>query len=85
MQRRVFELQTERDDLGVDEELGDPSTIQAPALVVSGDHDLTASAAPQPLARTMPRGQLHRLSWAGHLPSLERPHETGQLMTNFLG
>ena len=86
MQRRVFELQAERDDLDIDEELGDPSTIQAPALVVSGDHDLAAfRSSAAALARTMPRGQLRRLSWAGHLPSLERPHETGQLMTNFLG
>jgi 3-oxoadipate enol-lactonase len=85
MQRRAFELQTERDDLEIDEEPGDPATIQAPALVVSGDHDLAAfRSSCAALARALPRGQLHALPWAGHLPSLERPEEAGRLMTAFL-
>ena len=85
MQRRAFELQTERDDLQIDEEPGDPSTIQAPALVVSGDHDLAAfRSSAAVLARALPCGRLRTLPWAGHLPSLERPGEAGQLMTDFL-
>jgi pimeloyl-ACP methyl ester carboxylesterase len=86
MQRRAFELQTERDDLGRDEEPGDPSTIEAPALVVSGDHDLAAfRRSADALAGALPRAQLRTLPWAGHLPSLERPEEVGQLMIDFLG
>lgn len=85
MQRRAFELQTERDDLEIDEEPGDPSTIQAPTLVVSGDHDLAAfRSSAAALAQAMPHGQLHVLPWAGHLPNLERPDETEQLIADFL-
>jgi 3-oxoadipate enol-lactonase len=85
MQRRAFELQTERDDLHIVQEPGDPSTIQAPTLVLSGGHDLPAfRSSAAALARTMPRAQLHGLPWAGHLPNLERPDEIGQLMTTFL-
>lgn len=85
MQRRAFELQTEHEDLDIDEEPGDPSTIQAPSLVVSGDHDLAAfRSSAAALAQALPHGQLRTLPWAGHLPSLERPDEAGQLMTGFL-
>lgn len=85
MQRRAFELQTEREDLDVDEVPGDPSTIQARSLVVSGDHDLAAfRTSAVALARALPHGQLRTLPWAGHLPSLERQDEVGQLMTSFL-
>lgn len=36
------------------------------------------------LARALPHGRLRTLPWAGHLPSLERHDEIGQLMTDFL-
>jgi 3-oxoadipate enol-lactonase len=85
MQRRAFELQAEREDLAVDEGLGDPSTIQAPVLVVSGDHDLAAfRRSADALAQALPRARLRTLPWAGHLPSLERPDEAGQLIIDFL-
>ncbi|MGL5809639.1 MAG: alpha/beta fold hydrolase [Nocardioides sp.] len=85
MQRRSFELQAEREDLEIDEVPGDPSTIQAPSLVVTGDHDLAAfRTSAVALARALPHGQLRTLPWAGHLPSLERHDEIGQLMTGFL-
>ena len=85
MQRRAFELQMEREDLAIEEEPGDPSTIDAPVLVVSGDHDLAAfRRSADALARALPRGDLRTLPWAGHLPTLERPDEAGQLMSEFL-
>lgn len=85
MQLRAFQLQTERDDLGIDDDPGDPSMILAPTLVVSGQHDLGAfRSSAATLARALPHGQLHPLGWAGHLPSLERPQESGQLMLGFL-
>ena len=85
MQRRAFELQTEREDLVIDEDPGDPSVIQAPVLVVSGDHDLAAfRRSAVALADALPRGQLLTLPWAGHLPTLERPDEAGQLIMEFL-
>jgi pimeloyl-ACP methyl ester carboxylesterase len=56
-----------------------------PVLVVSGDHDLDAFPTRRgALARTLPRGQLRTLPWAGHLPTLGRPDEVGQLMNDFL-
>lgn len=85
MQRRAFELQTDREDLAVEDEPGDPSTIRAPVLVVSGSHDLAAfRRSADALARTLPHGQLRTLPWAGHLPTLERPEEAAQLMNDFL-
>jgi 3-oxoadipate enol-lactonase len=85
MQRRAFDLQLEREDPGIDEEPGNPSQITAPALVVSGDHDLAAfRRSADALARALPRGRLRTLPWAGHLPSLERPDEVGRLMIDFL-
>jgi len=85
MQRRAFELQTDREDLQIDVEPGDPSVIQAPVLVVSGDHDLAAfRRSADALARALPHGELRTLSWAGHLPTLERPDEAGQLIIDFL-
>jgi 3-oxoadipate enol-lactonase len=85
MQRRAFELQTDRDDLEVEGQLGDPSMIQAPVLVVSGHHDLAAfRRSADALAGVLPRGDLRTLSWAGHLPTLERPDEAGRLVIDFL-
>jgi 3-oxoadipate enol-lactonase len=85
MQLRAFALQTEREDLGSDGAPGDPATIEAPTLVVSGGHDLAAfRTSAEVLARRLPHATLHTLPWAGHLPSLERPDETGALLLDFL-
>lgn len=85
MQQRAFELQLERENLASEEDPGDPSAIQVPVLVVSGEHDLVAfRRSADRLARALPHGRLTTLPWAGHLPSLERPDEVGRLMIDFL-
>ncbi|WP_327676168.1 alpha/beta fold hydrolase [Kitasatospora sp. NBC_00458] len=61
------------------------SAVTAPALVVSGAHDLpdfrriVAEA-----AAALPNARLLELPWAGHLPSLERPEEVTALLLDFL-
>jgi pimeloyl-ACP methyl ester carboxylesterase len=63
----------------------DPSEISAPTLVVSGDHDLEHFRhVARHLASTMPASQLVTLPWAGHLPALERPDHTTDLLLQFL-
>ncbi|MGW0118120.1 alpha/beta fold hydrolase [Streptomyces sp. NPDC003327] len=89
MQRRAFDVQ-----LAVPEEYGpldagvtaeDLVRITAPALVVSGAHDVPDfRALAEDLARLLPGARHLRLDWAGHLPALERPEETARLLTAFL-
>ncbi|MFJ5552797.1 alpha/beta fold hydrolase [Streptomyces sp. NPDC093225] len=63
----------------------DLSRIEAPCLVVGGAHDVaefrTAAAG---LPGVLPRARHVELAWAGHLPSLERPAETAELLLGFL-
>ena len=77
MQRHALEVQLAAADApGPRAAEVDPAEIDAPALVASGGHDMDHfQAIARHLARTMPRGQLLELPWAGHLPSLERPGE----------
>ena len=89
MQRRAFELQLAADEVpdfpwpaGVDVDL---TRIAVPTLVVSGDHDVDHfRIVAAYLADTIPAARLVRLGWAGHLPALERPEETTQLLLEFL-
>ena len=63
----------------------EPAEISAPTLVVSGDHDLEHfRSVARHLASTIPNAQLVTLPWAGHLPALERPQETTDLVLEFL-
>ncbi|MFF5721501.1 alpha/beta fold hydrolase [Streptomyces buecherae] len=86
MQRHAFEVQ-----LAVDEEFWplqteiDLTAIEARCLAVSGRHDVTdfrqiAARLPGLLARA----DHVELPWAGHLPSLERPSDTTDLLLGFL-
>ncbi|MGW4199480.1 alpha/beta fold hydrolase [Streptomyces sp. NPDC004726] len=86
MQLEAYELQLSADYHGY-EGTGDfdPTALRAvtaPALVVSGAHDMPdfrRSAAR--LADLLPTACHRELPWAGHLPSLERPDEiTGLLL-----
>ncbi|MER5770588.1 alpha/beta fold hydrolase [Streptomyces sp. NPDC001985] len=61
------------------------TAVRAPALVLSGAHDLPdfrATAARLP--RLLPRARHRELPWAGHLPGLERPAEINGALTEFL-
>ncbi|WP_308312056.1 alpha/beta fold hydrolase [Streptomyces albipurpureus] len=61
------------------------AAVRAPALVLSGAYDLpdfrTTAAR---LASLLPEASARELPWAGHLPGLERPAETTQLLLDFL-
>ncbi|MET9349394.1 alpha/beta fold hydrolase [Streptomyces termitum] len=89
MQRRAFELQLaapeefEPRPSGVTER--DLAAITAPALVVTGAHDLPDfRAIGEKTAALLPAARRLTLDWAGHLPALERPEETLRLLTDHL-
>ncbi|MER5885527.1 alpha/beta hydrolase [Streptomyces sp. NPDC001941] len=63
----------------------DLSRITAPALAVGGAHDIEDfRRIAARLAATLPAARHLELPWAGHLPSLERPDETADLLLDFL-
>ncbi|MEU8241931.1 alpha/beta hydrolase [Actinoplanes missouriensis] len=63
----------------------DLSMITAPALLVSGAHDLPDfHEIAAHLATRLPHARHEELPWAGHLPSLERPDLTNPLLIDFL-
>jgi 3-oxoadipate enol-lactonase len=86
MQRNAFDVQLAAgEDADFDHRDVDPSAIVAPTLVISGGHDLphfrqVATA----LADRIPDAEHIELEWAGHLPSLERPDEVGDLLIDYL-
>ncbi|MEU3605925.1 alpha/beta hydrolase [Streptomyces sp. NPDC035033] len=89
MQRRAFELQLAAPEehgplpTGVTED--DLRTIGVPALVVTGAHDVPDfRAIGEKTAALLPAARRVELDWAGHLPALERPEETLDLLTGFL-
>ncbi len=89
MQRHAFEVQLAAeagDVLPEDQPMEpDPAAVRARTLVVSGDLDMDHfRAIARHLATTIPDAQLVTLPWAGHLPSLERPEETSELVTDYL-
>jgi 3-oxoadipate enol-lactonase len=64
----------------------DPARIDCPTVVVSGRQDMDHfQAIAAHLADTIPGARLIELEWAGHLPSLERPGETTDLIIEALG
>ncbi|BAL86854.1 hypothetical protein AMIS_16340 [Actinoplanes missouriensis 431] len=63
----------------------DLAVITAPALLVSGAHDLPDfHEIAAHLATRLPHARHEELPWAGHLPSLERPDLTNPLLISFL-
>jgi 3-oxoadipate enol-lactonase len=89
MQERAVQVQLAAEDAPVPPEpewtAVDPTTIACPAVVVWGHHDMDLfRAIAVHLAHTMPNARLVELDWAGHLPSLERPKETTDLIVEAL-
>ena len=85
MQRQAFEVQLAAD------EWPDPPTmihdevdlagIRVPTTVVLGAKDVDwLQAAARRVAAEVPGAHLVELEWAGHLPALERPAETAELV-----
>jgi 3-oxoadipate enol-lactonase len=63
----------------------DLAAVRMPALVVVGEHDKPDfRAIAERLARELPNAQFAEISGAGHLPSLERPDATLELVSRFL-
>lgn len=90
MQRRAFEVQLAADALDPAPQPErievDPASLRVPTVVVSGAHDVTHfREVAALLAREIEGADLVELSWAGHLPSLERPEETMALLLQHLG
>jgi 3-oxoadipate enol-lactonase len=86
MQRRAFEVQLAAPEAAAPEDMNsDPAAIEAPTLIISAAHDLAHfSAVAAALAERIPRAERRHLDWAGHLPSLERPAEGGELLVDYL-
>ncbi len=91
MQRRAFELQTERPPAP---EAPDPleedptalSAVEAPVLIVVGEHDmLDFHLAADALAQALPHARREILPGAGHLAPLEQPAAFRELLLSFLG
>ncbi|GAA4358685.1 alpha/beta fold hydrolase [Angustibacter luteus] len=82
MQRRTFEIQlVADDDLDPVRPDVDAATIEVPTVAFSGGQDLDLfQDVARHLADVMPHARLVELAWAGHLPGLERPEQTGYLL-----
>jgi 3-oxoadipate enol-lactonase len=72
-----------REEVELDDvELG---AVQTPTLVAVGEHDKPDfRAIAERLARELPNAELAVIEGAGHLPSMERPEQTADLVRRFL-
>jgi pimeloyl-ACP methyl ester carboxylesterase len=61
------------------------SDVRAPTLVAVGEHDKPDFLAiADRLAREIPNAEFAVISGAGHLPSLEQPEATQELVSTFM-
>jgi pimeloyl-ACP methyl ester carboxylesterase len=84
-QRHAFEVQLAADNAtepSEPEQISiDPARIDAPTLVVGGGYDMDRFLQiARYLGDVMPNARLVELSWAWHLPNLERPAEVTDLL-----
>ena len=86
MQRRAFDLQVTAGDDVINRDLPvNLARITAPATVIVGGLDLPFfRATARALTEGLPHAHLVELSWARHLPSLERPSEAARLVATAL-
>ena len=86
MQKRAFDVQlaaTEFEQTVVEFDLS--AIADTPVLAVWGGKDLPDfRQIAEHLASTLPNARSLELPWAGHLPSLERPEETLEILAEFL-
>jgi pimeloyl-ACP methyl ester carboxylesterase len=87
MQSNAFRLQLAAgDDVAEEDVEVDLARITCPATVVSGERDSPwFRAVADHLAAGLPSATRVHLPWAGHLPNLERPDETTQLIRRAIG
>ena len=84
-QRRAFEVQMTAPEVDSASPGFDLSAITAPALLISGAHDLPDfREIAASLAGRLPGARHVELDWAGHLPSMERPERVNPLLLDFL-
>jgi 3-oxoadipate enol-lactonase len=87
MQRNAFEVQLAagadvRQDPGPQIDL---TALDMPVLIVSGAHDLDFFRdVAEHLAERIPQARHVALSWAWHLPNLQRPETVTELLRAFL-
>jgi len=86
MQSHAFQVQLAAGDQEHEHDVEvDLSRITCPATVVSGGRDLSwFRAVADHLVAELPRATHIDLPWAGHLPNLERPSDTTQLIRRSL-
>ncbi len=86
MQRHAFEVQLAAPpNAAKASPQWDLATITAPALLVSGAHDLPDFAAiAAALTSVLPAARHVSLDWAGHLPNLEDPAPVNELLLDLL-
>jgi pimeloyl-ACP methyl ester carboxylesterase len=81
MQRLALELQLQDPDAEPPDVEVDLSEITAPVTIFTGARDFpTYRAIGERLARDLPDARHITLEWAGHLPGIERPEETTELI-----
>jgi 3-oxoadipate enol-lactonase len=92
MQRLTFEIQLAADDAAQSRDSDfvrnrdfDLGAVTARTVVVSGDHDVDYfRSTADHLAGSIPGATRVRLSWAGHLPTLEDPDTVNPLILTWL-
>jgi pimeloyl-ACP methyl ester carboxylesterase len=86
MQRQAFEIQLAAgDEADFEPREVDPAAIVAPTLVVSGGRDFRHfREVASELGDRIPEAEHVELDWAQHLPSLERPDATEDLLLDYL-
>jgi 3-oxoadipate enol-lactonase len=86
MQERAFQLQSESEAEDAEPESIHLEAVRAPTLVAVGELDKPDfHRIAERLAREIPYAEHAVIAGAGHLPALERPRETADLIREFLG
>jgi 3-oxoadipate enol-lactonase len=85
MQRAAFEHQLAAGDVDDRDLPVTPEVLVMPVVAIVGAHDFDFFAdTARALVARLPRAELIELDWAGHLPTLERPDEGGQVLLGAL-
>ena len=85
MQERAFQLQAESEAEAVEPDSIDLAAVQARTLVAVGELDKRDfHVIAERLVREIPAARHAVIDGAGHLPALERPNETADLVRSFL-
>jgi pimeloyl-ACP methyl ester carboxylesterase len=82
MQKRAYDVQLAAGDVDNEEWPVEPEKISAPVRLITGGHDFRFfTDCADYLAERLPNAERVELPWAGHLPTLERPADALDLIT----